>query len=108
MSAGVGDTSVTVPVPVVFTVSRNCCSVKVAVAVLLGVVMPTKSQVLVPEQSPLHPVKSLPVPGAAVSVTLLPEPKPWKQLVPQLISLEITGVLVLVTVPVPLPFLTTV
>jgi hypothetical protein len=53
---------------------------------------------VVPEQSPLQPVKIEPVAGTALSVTSVPESKFALQAVPQLIPAG-----VLVTVPVPLP-----
>src|ERR1700682_3338472 len=59
-------------------------------------------QVRVPEQAPLHPAKTEPAAGVAVSVTVVPLAKLAEQVAPQLIPPTL-----LVTVPVPLPCLLT-
>src|SRR5258708_15169913 len=60
------------------------------------------AQVWVPEQAPLHPVKTEPAAGIAVSVTVVPLAIPAEHVAPQLIPPTL-----LVTVPVPLPCLVT-
>jgi hypothetical protein len=67
--------------------------------------MATVQVVAVPAEAhaPIHPWKTEPVAGDATSVTLLPLAKLAEQVVPQL-----TPAGVLVTVPVPVPYLVTV
>src|SRR2546422_863502 len=94
--------SVPVPVPVLETVNVRFCNVNIAVTEPAWLIVTW--HVPVPAQpSPLHPVKSLPVAGVAVSVTTAAAGKGAEQVDPQSIPAG-----ELVTVPEPLPVLDTV
>src|SRR5688500_2685485 len=88
--------AVTVPAPLVVTVSTNV-RMNVADTVLAALIV--TMQVPTPEQpEPLHPEKTEFSPGAAVRVTIVPTSKPSTQSEPQLMTLG-----ELVTVPPPPP-----
>ena len=94
--------TVPLPAPVLLTVSVYwVLRMKLAVTLLAAFMVTT--QVPVPLQAPLQPLKVDPVPAAAVSVTDWPELKAAEQVAPQLIPLG-----ALVTVPLPAPVLLTV
>ena len=95
---------VTVPLPTLLTerVTGGDTAVKVAVTFFAAVMLTV--QVLLPEQSPLQPVK-VPLVAVAVSVTLVPLSKLAEQVDPQLMP---EGLLVTVPLPVPVPDITTV
>src|SRR5262245_31053863 len=93
--------TVPLPVPPLFTVSAKDDRMKVAVTEAAAFIVTT--QVPVPVQPPLQPVKVETVAGAAVRVTAVPAVNEVEQVVPQLIP---EGELV--TVPPPAPALLTV
>src|SRR3954453_21701433 len=88
------------PLPAFVTVSVG---VAVKFAVALCATVSSTSQVPVPLQAPLQPVKRDPAAAAAVRVTLVPSSNVWLQVAPHAMP---SGALV--TVPVPLPVLATV
>src|SRR5438552_1401910 len=89
---------VTVPLPVLLTVSVKDCRAKVAVTACAAFTVTVQAPV--PEQPPpLQPEKVEPAAGAAVKVTAVPLANPAAQVVPQAMA---AAAGVLVTVPVPL------
>jgi len=96
------EVEVTVPLPTsrldLLTLSGNVCSVNVAVTVLEAFIVSVQVAPFI-ESHPAQPVKSDPVPGAAVRVTTAPT---WYEL-PNGGGLDVE-----LTVPVPLPALATV
>src|SRR4029453_3900304 len=88
----------TVPAPVLLTVSVEVCTAKVAVTVVAA--LSVTVQVPVPEHPPpLQPVKVEPAAGVAVKVTAVPLAYAAEHVAPQEIP---AGLLVIVPVPVPL------
>jgi hypothetical protein len=90
--------TVPLPVPASVTASKKLAGVVLKVAVTACAAFIVTLQVPVPEQAPLQPAKVEPVPGAAVSVTIVPLAKFAEQAVGQLIPVGL-----LVTVPLPVP-----
>src|SRR5215213_8578159 len=101
MPAGLLDT-VPVPVPSFATVRLNVGSrLNVAVTVRAWSIVTVHAPV--PVHAPAQPANSNPAEAAGVSVTIVPLAKPAEQVEPQLMPVGL-----LVTVPVPVPFLLTV
>ena len=101
------EVDVTVPLPTpkgldLVTVTRNLCSVNVAVTdrAPLTVAVQTAPET---ESHPTQLVKLDPVAGVAVSVTTVPSGYELEQVVPQLICVGLEGLEVDVMVPPPLP-----
>jgi hypothetical protein len=90
----------TVPAPVTATFNVYCCEGATNVAATDRVVVIVVSQVPRPAQSPLHPVKTLPPVGVAVSETGASTGRRTEHVAPQSIPLP-------VTTPVPFPCVAT-
>jgi hypothetical protein len=93
--------TVPAPLPALLAVKSTGCRPKSAVTVVAALSVTVQAPVPV-HPPPLHPLKSEPASGAAVSVTMVPLGKLAEQLVPQLMPAG-----ELVTVPTPLPALLT-
>jgi hypothetical protein len=92
--------TVPTPVPTLATVKEKIPGLNTAVTDFAALIVTV--QVPVPEQAPLQPPNTAPVPGVAVRVTVVPTLKSWVQALPH----EMPAGL-LVTVPVPAPLLST-
>ena len=95
--------TVPVPVPAFVTVKGKVVGFVVKVAVTDCAAFMVTTQLPLPLQAPVHPVKDEPVVGVAVNVTCVPLLKLALHVVPQLIPAGL-----LVTVPVPVPAFVTV
>jgi hypothetical protein len=91
---------VTVPLPATVTCSESFCTAaaKLAPTVWAAFIV-TVHVVAVPEHAPLHPENANPVPGTAVSVTLVPAANVWLHPVEPPVQLMPAGVEL--TLPVP-------
>jgi hypothetical protein len=94
--------TVPLPVPDLVTVNENDVGNSVNVAVTELAALTVTTQVPVPAQPPLQPVKVEPAAGVAVSVTAVPLVKACEQVAPQAMPAG-----ALLTVPLPVPDLVT-